>query len=166
MAGRSGCPRRSTTPWRGPERQGVVADALQLLVLANYSVSPPENGMPRAGLRETGFMTTCVPVTADGHVAPGWGRAERVALAEVSDGEITSWQEVDVGWGALHDQGGEGAHHARIVRFLREYQVTAVVAAGMGAGMRQTLGRMRLHLQLGAAADARAAVLAGGAGCS
>jgi hypothetical protein len=53
-------------------------------------------------------MKVCVPITADGQVDPRWGRAGRVAVAEVADGEISDWQEFAVGWGALHDQGTEG----------------------------------------------------------
>lgn len=42
-----------------------------------------------------------------------------------------------MGWDVLHDQGGEGAHHARIVRFLREHKV--VVASRIGPGKRRTV---------------------------
>ena len=64
-------------------------------------------------------MKVCVPVAADGQVDPRWGRADRVAVAEVADGEVRDWQEFTVAWGTLHDQGTEGAHHARVARFLR-----------------------------------------------
>ncbi len=64
-------------------------------------------------------MRVCVPVTADGKVDPRWGRASRVAVADVADGGIRDWQEFAVDWDVLHDQGTEGAHHARIARFLR-----------------------------------------------
>ena len=48
-------------------------------------------------------MRVCVPVTADGQVDPRWGRAGRVAVADVADdGQIRDWQEFVVGWGALH----------------------------------------------------------------
>ena len=59
-------------------------------------------------------MKVCVPVTADGQVDPRWGRANRVAVAEVADCEVRDWQEFTVAWGTLHDQGTEGAHHARV----------------------------------------------------
>ena len=73
-------------------------------------------------------MRVCVPTTADGQVDPRWGRADRVAVADVADGEIRDWQEFTVAWGTLHDQGTEGAHHARVARFLRDNQVQAVAA--------------------------------------
>jgi len=63
-------------------------------------------------------MRVCVPITAEGQVDPRWGRADRVAVASVVDGEIADWQEFTVGWGTLHDEGTEGAHHARVARFL------------------------------------------------
>jgi predicted Fe-Mo cluster-binding NifX family protein len=103
-------------------------------------------------------MVVCIPVTADGQVAGGWGRANRVAVAEVAGGTIASWQEFEVGWDGLHDQGTEGSHHARIARFLTDHGVNAVVAEHMGPPMQQMLGQMGLTVRLGASGDARQAV--------
>jgi len=105
-------------------------------------------------------MIVCVPVTTDGMVDPRWGRADRVAVADVVDCRIVSWQEVEVSWSRLHDEGTPGSHHARVVSFLRGHQVEAVVANHIGDGMVRTLGTMGLPTHLGAAGDARAAVLA------
>ena len=105
-------------------------------------------------------MVVCVPVSADGSIDPRWGRADRVATAEVRAQEATSWQEFDVGWSTLHDAGGEGTHHARVVRFLIDHHVEAVVAHHMGPGMLHTLERMGLAIHLGAEGDARDAVVA------
>jgi len=104
-------------------------------------------------------MVVCVPVDVDGSVDPRWGRADRVAIVQASPEGITDWQEFDVGWSTLHDSGGEGSHHARVVRFLREHKVGSVVAHHMGPGMVHTLDRMGLPVHLGAAGDAREAVL-------
>ena len=104
-------------------------------------------------------MVVCVPVSIDGSVDPRWGRADRVAIAEATADGVTGWQEFDVGWGTLHDTGGEGAHHARVVRFLADHHVEAVVANHMGPGMLHTLERMGIALHLGAAGDAREAVV-------
>lgn len=109
-------------------------------------------------------MKICVPILDDGLLDPRWGRAARVALAEVEGGEITSWQEVTVSWDTLHDTGTDGAHHARVVRFLREQGVQAVVAHHMGDGMVNTLHKLGLQVSLGADGDARAAVRAVGSG--
>jgi predicted Fe-Mo cluster-binding NifX family protein len=48
-------------------------------------------------------MKVRVPVTADGQLDPRWGRADRVAVAEVADDEVRDWQEFTVSWGTLHE---------------------------------------------------------------
>ncbi|HZW42778.1 MAG TPA: NifB/NifX family molybdenum-iron cluster-binding protein [Dermatophilaceae bacterium] len=93
-------------------------------------------------------------------IDPRWGRADWVALADVVDGEIMSWQVVEVSWSRLHDEGPPGSHHARVVTFLREHDVEAVVVDHMGDGMVRMLDTMRLPVHSGAAGDARAAVKA------
>ncbi|HUX04984.1 MAG TPA: NifB/NifX family molybdenum-iron cluster-binding protein [Acidimicrobiales bacterium] len=105
-------------------------------------------------------MIACVPVMNDGVVDPRWGRADWIAVAEVRDGAITSWEEFEVSWSRLHDEGSGARHHARIARFLKEHQIEAVVADHVGDGMVKMLGTMKLALYLGASGDARAAVLA------
>lgn len=105
-------------------------------------------------------MVVCVPVMSDGQVDPRWGRAARVAIVEVSDGALAGWREFDVGWDDLHDVGTEGAHHARIARFLREHGVQVVVADHIGPGMVTMLDRMGLTVRLGAGGDARQAAQA------
>lgn len=109
-------------------------------------------------------MTLCTTLAADGAVGGGLGRARRVAVATVADGRLTSWEEHEVGWDTLHDQGAEGAHHARIVRFLREHHVEVVVASHIGPGMQRTLHSMGVRMALGAQGDARQAVLAAATG--
>lgn len=103
--------------------------------------------------------TVCVPVTQDGSIDPRWGRADRVAIAEVGDTGIDAWQEHEVGWGRLHDAGPEGQHHARVATFLRDHGVGVVVAHHMGGGMEQMLARMEIEVHLGASGNARDAVL-------
>jgi len=105
-------------------------------------------------------MIICTPVTIEGMVDPRWGRADWVAVAEVVDGEIASWEQVEVSWSRLHDEGTPGSHHARVVTFLRDHEVEAVVANQMGGGMVRTLDTMGLPVLVGAAGDARSAVLA------
>ncbi len=103
-------------------------------------------------------MRVCVPVTGTGRVDPRWGRADRVAVAEVLDGAVRDWQEFAVSWGTLHDEGTEGSHHARIARFLRENRVDAVAAEHVGAGMQRMLDAMGVRLVTGLAGDAISAV--------
>lgn len=105
-------------------------------------------------------MRVCVAITADGEVDPRWGRADRVAVAEIADGQIRGWQEFDVAWGTLHDQGTEGSHHARIARFLRDNQVQTVAAHHVGPGMERMLGSMAIRLVTGVSGPAREAALA------
>lgn len=105
-------------------------------------------------------MIVCITVTPDGQTGGGWGKARRVALATLTDGAITDWQEIDVGWDVAHDEGTEGSHHARIARFLIENKVDTVVAGHMGPPMVNTLDKMRIRTVLGVSGDARAAVLA------
>ena len=104
-------------------------------------------------------MIIAIPVDAADQVAHGWGRAPRIALATVSDGVVTDWHVHDVGWDVAHDEGTEGSHHARVVRFLKDNAVEMVVAEHMGDGMVRILGSMHLPVVLGAAGDARASVL-------
>jgi predicted Fe-Mo cluster-binding NifX family protein len=103
----------------------------------------------------------CVPVTAEGEVDRRWGKAERVALARVEGDSLTDWQVVEVGWDQSHDAGPEGQHHGRIVRFLRDHDVSVVVAGGMGPPMQHTLSRLGVRTVLGAQGDAHSAALRG-----
>lgn len=105
-------------------------------------------------------MILCVPVTPEETVDPRWGRADSIAVAEVLDGKIDNWQEIEVSWSRLHDEGTPARHHARVARFLRENHVEAVVANHVGDGMVRMLDTMGLALHLDAEGDARAAVLA------
>jgi predicted Fe-Mo cluster-binding NifX family protein len=105
-------------------------------------------------------MIVCTPVTKEGMVDPRWGRADAMGLAEVVNGQIVSWREVEVSWSRLHDEGTPGSHHARVVSFLREQHVEAVVAHHIGDGMVRMLATMSMPVHLGAVGDAREAVLA------
>lgn len=105
-------------------------------------------------------MIICAPVTKDGNIDPRWGRADWIAIAEVINGEIQNWQEVEVSWSTLHDEGTHGSHHARVVRFLKDQKIEAIVANHIGDGMARMLETMGIPVHLGASGDARAAVKA------
>ncbi|MEO8461791.1 MAG: NifB/NifX family molybdenum-iron cluster-binding protein [Chloroflexota bacterium] len=109
------------------------------------------------------LMILCVPVTTTGEVDPRWGRAARVAVAEVVGGEMRRWDEHDVAWDRLHDEDSEGGHHARVARFVQDHRVTVVVAHHMGDPMLHMLDRMDVGVRLGVSGDARRAVLAAAA---
>ena len=105
-------------------------------------------------------MIVCVPIASGGLVDPRWGRADWIAVTDVIDGKIENWQEIEVSWSRLHDEGTPARHHARVARFLLENHVDSVVAHHVGDGMVQMLNTMGLPLHLGATGDARTAVLA------
>jgi predicted Fe-Mo cluster-binding NifX family protein len=109
-------------------------------------------------------MIVCVPVTPAGEIDPRWGRAARIAVANLLDGGIARWEEIQVGWDTAHDQGPEGSHHVRVARFLQEHAAEIVVAHHMGDPMLHMLEEMGMRVQLGAGGDARRAVLAATAG--
>jgi predicted Fe-Mo cluster-binding NifX family protein len=104
-------------------------------------------------------MIVCVPIEEGGQVGHSWGRASNVAIAEVREGQLVTWRELAVGWDALHDVDGEGGHHARIARVLREERVQAVLAGHMGPPMQRMIGNMGIDVHLGVTGDARSQVL-------
>jgi len=100
------------------------------------------------------------PVTEDGLSAAAWGRAHWVGVADVEDGAVRSWQVHEVGWDVSHDEGTHGSHHARIVRFLKDEGVQAVVVDHMGEGMQRVMNTMGIPLLPASPGDAKASVLA------
>lgn len=105
-------------------------------------------------------MILMTPVTPDGQSDTRFGRAHWVAVAEVDEGQIGSWQVHEVAWDVLHDEGTHGAHHARVVTFLKEHGIEAVVAAEMGPGMARMLQSAKLPILPASPGDAKASVLA------
>jgi predicted Fe-Mo cluster-binding NifX family protein len=104
-------------------------------------------------------MIICLPVTADGQVGPSWGRADRVAIADVGDSGIGRWDEFEVRWDQTHDSPDHDQHHHRIARFLTDHQVTCVVAGHMGPPMQQMLDEMGISVRLGVGGEARSAAI-------
>ena len=90
-------------------------------------------------------MRIAMPVEGE-QVGHGWGRARVVAIVDISDGKVSGWQEDPVGWDTLHNSGTEGAHHARIVRWCRDNEITDVLVHHMGQGMVTTLTKLGLNL--------------------
>ena len=98
-------------------------------------------------------MIIAAAIEPDGTMGRAWGKADTVAVARVRDGRIEDWQEHRVAWDQSHGQGTHGSHHARVVAFLQEQGVEAVLAHHVGEGMRRMLDAM------GASGDVRAAML-------
>ncbi len=108
-----------------------------------------------------GHMSTVVALSLVGpQVGGGWGKAQRIALATVDDGTITDWAEHDVRWDLAHDEGTEGSHHARVVRFLRENGVQVVATGHMGPPMARMLATMGIRAVTDATGDPRTVAVA------
>lgn len=105
-------------------------------------------------------MIVATPVTVDGRSAPAWGHAHWIGVAEVTGPRITSWTIHEVGWDEAHDSGTHGAHHARIVRFLKDEGIETVVVDHLGPGMVQVLETMGIPTLPATPGDARESILA------
>ena len=105
-------------------------------------------------------MKIATPVDVEGQSSHSWGRAHWVAVAEVTDGVIASWQVHEVSWDDLHDTGTSGSHHARVVTFLKDQGIQAIVVDHVGDGMRQMLATMSIPLLPTTPGDAKASVVA------
>ena len=112
-----------------------------------------------------GGMSTVVALSLVGpQVGGGWGKAQRIALATVDDdGTVTDWAEHDVRWDLAHDEGTEGSHHARVVRFLKENGVQVVATGHMGPPMARMLATMGIRTVTDATGDPRTAAVAAAA---
>lgn len=110
-------------------------------------------------------MSTVVALSLVGPAEPaevggGWGRAQRIGIATVVDGAVTDWVEHDVRWDLAHDEGSEGSHHARVVRFLMENGVEVVATGHMGPPMARMLGTMGIRAVTGVSGDPRQVAVA------
>ncbi|MCL2735307.1 MAG: NifB/NifX family molybdenum-iron cluster-binding protein [Propionibacteriaceae bacterium] len=109
-------------------------------------------------------------------VGGGLGRAHSIAVASIDDATISSWEEFEVRWDLSHDMPadpvvaisekgdapagcGHGSHHARIVRFMKEHQVEAVVTGHIGPPMAHTLDLMGITVVTQATGGARQAAM-------
>lgn len=102
-------------------------------------------------------MRIALPVDADGQVFPHFGRAPRLAVATLEDGQVRDWQVLEVDWGASHDREPHGEHHRRVFEDLRGQGVEVVLAGGMGEGMVRSLSGAGVQVVLGVSGDARSA---------
>lgn len=105
-------------------------------------------------------MKIATPVDAAGQSAHSWGRAHWVAVAEVADATIADWQVHEVSWDVLHDDSTHGSHHARVVTFLKDQSIQAIVVDHVGEGMQRMLSTMDIPLLPATPGDAQASALA------
>ena len=104
-------------------------------------------------------MKIATPVDASEKSAAAWGRAHWVAVADVKDGAIADWQVYEVSWDDLHDSGTHGSHHARVVSFLNEHKIQAIVVDHVGEGMQRMLTTMKIPMLQAMPGDAKHSVL-------
>ena len=105
-------------------------------------------------------MIVATPVTVDGRTAHAWGKAHWLGVADVTGPRVTSWTIHEVGWDELHDAGTHGSHHARVVRFLKDQGVQAIVVDHVGPGMARLLERLGIPVLAATPGDARESILA------
>ncbi|PKQ23436.1 MAG: dinitrogenase iron-molybdenum cofactor [Actinobacteria bacterium HGW-Actinobacteria-5] len=105
-------------------------------------------------------VIVATPVTEAGLSAAAWGKAHWIGVADVEDGQVRAWQIHEVAWDVSHDEGTHGSHHARIVRFLKEQGIQAVVVDHMGEGMQRVMHTMGIPLLPASPGDAQASVVA------
>ncbi len=105
-------------------------------------------------------MIIATPVDEQGRAAGSWGRAHWVAVARVENDAIADWTVHRVRWDELHDAGTHGSHHARVVTFLRDHGVQALVVDHVGPGMVRMLATMGIPTLPATPGDAQASVLA------
>ena len=87
-------------------------------------------------------------------------RNTAIRIAEVTDGSIASWQVHEVSWDVLHDSTTHGSHHARVVTFLKDHGIQAIVVDHVGEGMQRMLTTMGIPLLPASPGDAQTSVLA------
>ena len=104
-------------------------------------------------------MKIATPVDAAGQSAHVWGKAHWIAVAEVADGAISDWQVHEVAWDVSHDSGTHGSHHARVVTFLRDQRIDAIVVDHVGEGMQRMLATMNIPTLPATPGDAKVSVL-------
>ncbi|MCI1675856.1 MAG: hypothetical protein LKK54_04660 [Ancrocorticia sp.] len=102
-------------------------------------------------------MKIAIPVTPDGQIDPRFGKAHDVAVTEVNEdgSEILSWDVHQVNWDELHDSSPHGTHHGRIVRFLIDNGIEAVIINHAGGPMMNTLSKMGMIIVTEAEGDAQ-----------
>jgi predicted Fe-Mo cluster-binding NifX family protein len=78
----------------------------------------------------------------------------------VTDGAIASWEVHEVAWDVLHDSTTHGSHHARVVTFLKDQGIQAIVVDHVGDGMKRMLATMEIPLLPASPGDAKESVAA------
>lgn len=106
--------------------------------------------------------TYCVPITDEGAVDDlPLGRTHAVATCRVVDGQVVDWAEHIVDWDTSYGVDVAGPHHTRVVRFMRDHAVDAVIAGQVCDSVTKVLTHMGVDVRTEIAGDARTAILVG-----
>ena len=104
-------------------------------------------------------MNIATAVTVDGLTATGLGRAHWVGVAEVTGPRVTAWAIHEVGWddASLFSR---PSRHNRIVRFLVEQEIRAVVVPRLGRHLAEAIDALGITVLPASPGDARESILA------
>jgi predicted Fe-Mo cluster-binding NifX family protein len=103
-------------------------------------------------------QTVCIPLNADGTIHDRLGQANSVAICQVDGDSVSDWTEIVVDWDTTYGVDVLGVHHPRVIRFLQEHQVNAVVADNVCDIMKSTLPTLGVTVHAGVTGDARSVV--------
>lgn len=112
-------------------------------------------------------MRIAVAVLPNGMVNAHFGRASKMALADVENGAITKWEEIDAPFAEMHGDHhhhhGAGhqpspTHQSTIKNFLVEQNVNVVLVHHAGPGLQKVKDDTDIEIVAGAQGNAREAV--------
>lgn len=102
--------------------------------------------------------TICVPLDANGAVAPRLGQAPMVAVCRLDGGVVSDWTEHTVRWDSTYGVDVPGVHHPRVVRFMLDHAISDVVADAVCDSVQRALDANGVQVHMSHLGDARRAV--------
>lgn len=102
--------------------------------------------------------TICIPLDAQGRVAPRLGQARAVATCRIDDGVVSKWTEHPVGWDNTYGVDVLGVHHPRVVRFMVDHEITDVIADAVCESVKRALASSDVSVHTKYMGEAVAAV--------
>ncbi len=100
----------------------------------------------------------CIPLNADGTIHDRLGKANTVAICKLEDGQVSDWTEHVVEWDTTYGVDVMGVHHPRIMRFMQDQKVDAVVADNVCDVIQRSLPNVGVTVHPGFTGDARSVV--------
>jgi len=145
----------------------------QIALLLNFSIIIP-SGVYSFPSLEVYKVKVAVAVLPNGMVNAHFGRANKLALATVENGQISKWEEVEVPFAESHgdhdhhhdhDHHDHEHHHAPdhhegIKNFLVEQGVDMVLLDHAGPGMQKVMNETDIKIVVGAKGNAKEVVQA------